>query len=171
MRSLKRGNWSTHELERLRELYPRSPKESVARLLRRSVTSVQRKAQQIFCRGPVAGSAAGSPAGSPAESQAGITQPRSWSEADDQRLREGFGVIDMSDLCLVLQRAEPEVTERIEGLAGRRNETAPKDSGRRGVPPGGKGGRPTAPDQSHTTGSDAGINGSHRRRAADSVTF
>ncbi len=47
MGKLKRGNWSTHELERLRSLYPKSSEESVARLLRRSVPSVHRKARQI----------------------------------------------------------------------------------------------------------------------------
>ena len=99
MRSLKRGNWSTHELERLRGLYPRSPEETVARLLRRSVTSVQRKARQIFAsdNGSRSNPRAGSSAGSPV-----------WTGDDDLMLREGFGVIGMSALTLVLQRPLPE---------------------------------------------------------------
>ena len=53
MGKLKRGNWSTHELERLRSLYPRSKEEHVARLLHRSVSSVSRKAREIFSSPPV----------------------------------------------------------------------------------------------------------------------
>ena len=99
MRTLKRGNWSTHELERLRGLYPRSPEEAVARLLRRSVTSVQRKARQIF------------------RAQTSVSrQPRPWTGEDDLRLREGFGVIGLPALALVLQRSESQVAERIECL-------------------------------------------------------
>lgn len=95
MARLKRGNWSTHELERLRVLYPKSREEIVARLLRRSVPSVQRKAQEIF------GSTAGR---------------REWTGEDDLRLREGFGVLELSSLCLVLGRTEAEVAERVQQM-------------------------------------------------------
>lgn len=92
MTSLKRGNWSTHELERLRVLYPRAREESVARLLRRSVPSVQRKAQELFSM--------------PAPA-------REWTAGDDLRLREGYGVLDLEALSLVLGRSTVDVAGRI----------------------------------------------------------
>lgn len=93
MSNLKRGNWSTHELERLRALFPKSPAEHVARLLRRSVSSVERKAREIFRAPQVA---------------------RPWSGDDEIRLREGFGVLDLEVLCLVLGRPRQDITGRIE---------------------------------------------------------
>lgn len=92
MTGLKRGNWSIHDLVRLRALYPKSREESVARLLRRSVPSVHRKARQIF---------------------AAISMGREWSGGDDLRLREGFGVLDFNALCLVLGRSAADVSARI----------------------------------------------------------
>ncbi|MCA8956414.1 MAG: hypothetical protein KDC87_10095 [Planctomycetes bacterium] len=103
---MKRGNWSTHELERLRSLFPRSSQERVARLLRRSVASVRRKAQEIF-----------------GEHARHLTRP--WSADDDRRLREGHGVVESESLSLVLGRTEEDIELRIEQLraavvAGRR---------------------------------------------------
>ena len=95
MGKLKRGNWSTHELERLRSLYPRSSEKSVARLLRRSVPSVHLKAQDLF---------------------SGPRTRRAWTAEDDLRLREGYGVLDFPALCLVLRRQGPDVLARIERL-------------------------------------------------------
>jgi hypothetical protein len=92
MTGMKRGNWSTHDLERLRALYPKSREESVARLLRRSVPSVQRKAREIFAVSP---------------------KKLEWSGGDDLRLREGFGVLDFNALCLVLGRSAADVSARI----------------------------------------------------------
>ena len=93
MGKLKRGNWSTPDIERLRQLYPRSSEESVARLLRRSVASVQRKALTLFSR-PV--------------------QSREWCYEDDLQLREGFGVVEFSALCRVLGRPARDVKKRID---------------------------------------------------------
>lgn len=93
---LKRGNWSTHELERLRSLYPRSGAEHVARLLRRSVDSVRRKARDIFA--------------TPA-------MRRPWTGEDDLRLREAYGVLGMAELCLVLARPASQISARIAGFA------------------------------------------------------
>lgn len=93
MGKLKRGNWSTPDIERLRLLYPRSSEESVARLLRRSVASVQRKAMTVFS--------------SPLRS-------RGWSFDDDLQLREGYGVVEFSALCRVLSRPARDVSKRIE---------------------------------------------------------
>jgi len=92
MGKLKRGNWSTHELERLRSLYPKSKEEHVARLLRRSVSSVSRKAREIFSAPQVA---------------------RPWTAGDDLRLREGYGVLALGPLCLVLGRPLPDVESRV----------------------------------------------------------
>lgn len=96
MGKLKRGNWSTHDLERLRALYPRSPEEHVARLLRRSVDSVKRKAQEIFVGHDKV--------------------DRSWTAGDDLQLRQGFGVVDGQVLSLVLGRSMSAVDARIEHL-------------------------------------------------------
>jgi hypothetical protein len=95
MTRLKRGNWSTHDLERLRTLYPRSREESVARLLRRSIPSVQRKAREIF---------------------ATTVAPKEWTAGDDLRLREGFGILDFPSLCLVLGRTAADVSARVQLL-------------------------------------------------------
>lgn len=98
MSKLKRGNWSTHELERLRALYPRSKEENVARLLRRSVSSVNRKAREIFSSPQV---------------------ERTWTAGDDLRLRQGYGVLAPGVLCLVLGRPSSDVEARIELFKGR----------------------------------------------------
>lgn len=95
MTRLKRGNWSTHDLERLRFLYPKSREESVARLLRRSVSSVQRKAREIFATTVI---------------------PRMWTAGDDLRLREGFGILEFKALCLVLGRTAADVSARVHSL-------------------------------------------------------
>ncbi len=92
MTGLKRGNWSTHDLVRLRALYPKSREERVARLLRRSVPSVHRKARKIF---------------------AASSTKREWSGGDDLSLREGFGVLEFNALCLVLGRSAADVSARI----------------------------------------------------------
>ena len=97
MGKLKRGNWSTYELERLRALYPKSTDEHVSRLLHRSVASVNRKAREIF----------------------GCDQTeRSWTAGDDLRLREGYGVLTISVLCLVLGRPAHDVEARIDSFKG-----------------------------------------------------
>lgn len=95
MSRLKRGNWSTHELQRLRVLYPRSAEKNIARLLHRSVSSVHLKAQEMF---------------------SGPRIRRAWTAEDDLRLREGYGVLDFPALCLVLRRQGPDVLARIERL-------------------------------------------------------
>ena len=97
MGKLKRGNWSTHELERLRTLYPRSQEEHVARLLHRSVSSVSRKAREIFNSPQV---------------------ERPWTAGDDLRLREAYGVLALVSLCLVLGRPVKDVEARIELFKG-----------------------------------------------------
>jgi hypothetical protein len=97
MSKLKRGNWSTYELERLRALYPKSTDEHVSRLLHRSVASVNRKARDIF----------------------GCDQTeRPWTAGDDLRLREGYGVLTISVLCLVLGRPAHDVEARIDSFKG-----------------------------------------------------
>jgi hypothetical protein len=96
MSNLKRGNWSTHDLERLRALYPKSAEEHVARLLRRSVESVNRKAREIF--------------------DGANRADRPWTAEDDLQLRQGFGVVDRQVLSLVLGRALQEIDARIVHL-------------------------------------------------------
>lgn len=95
MGKLKRGNWSTYELERLRALYPKSTDEHVSRLLHRSVASVNRKAREIF---------------------GGDQTEGVWTAGDDLRLREGYGVLTLSVLCLVLGRSAYDVEARIDSF-------------------------------------------------------
>lgn len=97
MTGLKRGNWSTHDLERLRTLYPRTRIESVARLLRRSAGSVQRKAQELFGT----------------DAAPALRRERPWTSGDDLKLREGFGALEFRALCLVLGRPAADVAARI----------------------------------------------------------
>lgn len=91
----KRGGWSTYELERLQVLYPRSREADVARLLRRSVDSVRRKAVELFKR-PVA--------------------DRPWSASEDHRLRLAHGVLELEMVSLVLARSTADVRQRIAHL-------------------------------------------------------
>lgn len=97
-RALRRGNWSLQELERLRQLLPRSGVVATARLLRRSAVSVERKAldllRQPLRRGP-------------------------WQEADDQRLRASWGVVEARLLGPMLGRTPAEVTSRAGELRRR----------------------------------------------------
>ena len=95
----KRGNWSAQELERLKLLYPRRGEAHVAELLRRSAESVRRRAQGLFRRGLRRGA---------------------WTEAEDARLRQGYGVLDLRALALVLARSERDVRERVVWLRGTR---------------------------------------------------
>lgn len=97
-RALRRGNWSLQELERLRQLLPRSGVVATARLLRRSAVSVERKAldllRQPLRRGP-------------------------WQEADDERLRASWGVVEARLLGPMLGRTPAEVTSRVGELRRR----------------------------------------------------
>lgn len=95
-RGLRRGNWLVTELERLRTLLPRRGVEDTAKLLRRSVDSVTRKAvsllRQPARRGP-------------------------WTRSDDERLRESWGVLEPRLLGLLLGRPTAEVVRRASELA------------------------------------------------------
>jgi hypothetical protein len=95
---LRRGNWSPAELERLRRLFPLSPLAHVARLLRRSVASVQRRARTLFRRRTHAGP---------------------WDAREDGIVRRAFGVLDLRDLAVVLARTQRDVRARIEWLRTR----------------------------------------------------
>jgi hypothetical protein len=99
----RRGNWSTTELERLKLLYPRSPTEHVARVLRRSVASVQRRAERMLRSRPRRGS---------------------WTAGEDLRLRLAFGAVEVGRIALLLGRSQREVRERAERLRGQRGHAA-----------------------------------------------
>jgi hypothetical protein len=95
MRTRKRGNWSAHELDRLRALLPRDSVERVAELLRRSPASVRRRAAQLFAGPRVRGP---------------------WSEADERMLRVAYGAHDVADLALLLRRSKRDVEQRLRQL-------------------------------------------------------
>lgn len=88
-----RGSWSSPELMRLRELFPRTTTERVARLLGRSVEAVIRRAQQMFCR---------------------ETQTGQWTVGDDDLLRRGHGVHDVATLAMIVARTPQDVISRLE---------------------------------------------------------
>ena len=87
--------WTFQEVDRLRRLYPRSREDIVARSLRRSVESIRRKAREVF---------------------GGETRRGPWSEAEVRCLREGYGALTTSSLCLVLQRTVRDVRGKIREL-------------------------------------------------------
>ncbi len=64
----------------------------MARLLRRSLASVQRMARKLFAR----------------DQRVGL-----WSAAEDLVLRNGFGILSMDSLALILARPEVEISKRI----------------------------------------------------------
>jgi hypothetical protein len=91
----RRGNWSTQELEKLRSLYPRSGEHQVARLLGRSVESVRRKAEELFCR---------------------PNKRDPWTREEDDALRKAYGLLNPAALGLVLGRSQRDVNQRIRRL-------------------------------------------------------
>ncbi len=97
-RPLRRGNWSLQELERLRQLLPRSGVVATARLLRRSEDSVERKALDLL-RQP--------------------TRRGVWSAADDSSLRASWGVVEPRLLGPMLGRTPAEVLARAGELRHR----------------------------------------------------
>ncbi len=92
---LRRGNWSVAELERLRQLLPRRGVAAMAALLRRSTTSVQRKAAELL-RVPV--------------------RRGDWTASDEQLLRESWGSLDLRLLSIALGRPVADVRRRAEAL-------------------------------------------------------
>ena len=93
--SLRRGNWSVQELERLRALLPQRGVEQTAALLRRSPQSVQKKAQELLRARPRVGP---------------------WSNADDELLRRCWGAVDARLLGVMLGRSTVEVRRRVAEL-------------------------------------------------------
>ena len=93
--SLRRGNWSVQELERLRLLLPRRGVQETAALLRRSPDSVAKKAMVLLRvparRGP-------------------------WTDDDDERLREAWGAVEPRLLAPMLGRSVTEVRRRAMEL-------------------------------------------------------
>lgn len=94
-RGMRKGNWSSQELERLRILYPQSGERHVSRLLRRSAASVRRKTTELFRRKNTRGD---------------------WSPKEEHQLRLSYGVLNLRALCLVLARSRRDVSERIRIL-------------------------------------------------------
>ncbi len=101
MTELKRGRWSTPELVRLRGLFPKTPVERIARTLNRSASSVRSQAHRLFRRDRVTGP---------------------WNADQDRVLRQGYGVVELGDLAVILGRSPDEVRQRsIELRNARRN--------------------------------------------------
>jgi len=94
-RALRRGNWSVQELERLRQLLPRRGVADTALLLRRSQSSVFRKAMNLLKVPPRRGA---------------------WTASDDARLRECWGAVDPRLLAPMLGRQPAEVKKRVAEL-------------------------------------------------------
>lgn len=97
-RALRRGNWSVQELERLRQLLPRRGVAAMARLLRRSVESVQRKAAELLRVPPRRGD---------------------WTDSDDALLRESWGAVEVRLLATMLGRQAADVRRRATELRSR----------------------------------------------------
>ena len=95
MNGKKRGSWSTHELSRLRVLWPKSSEQQVARVLRRSPGSVRRRAEVLF---------------------GGTTRRGPWTEEEDRRLREAWGGLATHLLSRMLGRTGKEILVRVEQL-------------------------------------------------------
>jgi hypothetical protein len=97
-RQLRRGNWSVQELERLRLLLPRRGVDQTAALLRRSPTSVQKKALDLLR----------------------VPQRRGdWTDSDDQQLRQAWGAVEPRLLGPMLGRPTSEVRRRAAELRAR----------------------------------------------------
>lgn len=97
-RGMRKGNWSSQELERLKILYPQRGERHVASLLRRSAASIRRKTTEMFRRKNTRGD---------------------WSPKEEVQLRLSYGVLNLRALCLVLARSRKDVTERIRILRQR----------------------------------------------------
>jgi hypothetical protein len=94
-RSLRRGNWSVQELERLRQLLPRRGVVATALLLRRSAVSVLKKALEKLKVPPRRGP---------------------WTRSDDERLRESWGAVEPRLLGPMLGRPPADVVRRATEL-------------------------------------------------------
>lgn len=95
MTGRRRGTWSSHELARLKELWGRSSEEQVARVLGRSLESVQRRALALF---------------------PGRTRRGRWTSEEDRILRLGYGGSRLETLARVLGRSLHDVEARIAKL-------------------------------------------------------
>ena len=92
---------------RLRALFPRTPTRRLARLLGRSVASVERQARQMFGARRASGA---------------------WTAADDELLREGFGIHGLDTMARILGRPPSELRDRVETFRGARGGTPWSDA-------------------------------------------
>ena len=99
----RKGTWSSLELARLHELFPRSEPHRLARLLGRTTTSVMRRGKALF---------------------AGEPRRRAWDGVDERRLREAIGVHDVATIAILLRRPIDDVAARIAALATERRSGA-----------------------------------------------
>lgn len=96
---VRRGNWSSQELARLKVLYPQGGEHHASRLLRRSVVSIRKRVRALF------------------------EQPKRkgpFSRDEDSQLRLSYGVLGIRALCIVLGRSRVDVVERIKHLRDKR---------------------------------------------------
>lgn len=93
---LKRGNWSSEELIKLRETYGRRPLGQLSRELRRSKIAISQRAAQIF---------------------AAPARPGPLDADDDGALREMVGITDVATMAMVLERKPSEIMKRLREWA------------------------------------------------------
>lgn len=92
----RKGTWTSLELARLRELFPRSSPQRLARLLGRSPAAVLRRGLAMF---------------------AGPHEGRPLGAADDLALREAIGVHEPATIAVLLRRPLEAVRQRLAQLA------------------------------------------------------
>lgn len=96
--SLRRGNWSVQELQRMRSLLPQRGVIDTAVLLRRTAESVRKKALDLFAV-PVRRSA--------------------FTADDDLRLRQSWGALELRLIAAMLGRTIPDLQKRALQLRGK----------------------------------------------------
>lgn len=101
--SRKPGRWSSLELARLRELFPRGGVSHAARLLRRSEAAVRTKVDELYSRR--------------------LRRGR-WHDEELDLLRQGWGVLTAEELVLLLARSTRDVHAMAEALRQARREGA-----------------------------------------------
>lgn len=86
------GNWSTHELIRLKRLFPRTGAKRMARLLGRTESSVRHQAQILFSKQRCSGR---------------------WNSAEELILRRAFGAVDLQSIAMILSRPIDDVCQQL----------------------------------------------------------
>ena len=104
----KRGTWSVHELERLKDLWNTTNETQLARVLGRSLASVRRRAGTLF---------------------SGLKRRGPWNAEEDRRLRLGIGVTSLEAIARGLGRSVRDTQARLTKLRSkqRKGRTTPEE--------------------------------------------